>query len=69
MTRDEIDELIRELEKNYYVKCEYVPQDGEAYSQSQLIVFLHPPPIIFKGLDFDKKNIRGKLNALDLIRF
>jgi len=69
MTRAEIDELIEYLDKNYYVKCKYIPQDGQRYPQSQLIVSLIPPPIVFKGLDFDKKNITGKLNALDLIRF
>ena len=67
MTRDEIDELITYLEKNYYVKCVYAPKD--TYSAEKLLVYAMPPPIIFKGLDFDSKNIRGKLNALDLIRF
>ena len=67
MTRDEIQELIEYLEKNYYVKCVYVPKD--TFSPEKLLVYSMPPPIVFKGLDFDSKNIRGKLNALDLIRF
>lgn len=67
MTRTEIDELIEYLEKNYHVECEYMPE--HEFMPEQLMVWPEPPPIVFKGLDFDSKNIRGKLNALDLIRF
>ncbi len=69
MTRDEIDELIKYLEKNYYVKCEYLPANEEKFIRERLIVYLKHPPILFCGVDFNKKNITGKLNALDLIRF
>lgn len=67
MTRDEIYELIEYLEKNYHVTCMYIPQCD--FEPEKLLVSLMPPPIVFKGMDFDKKNITGKLNALDLIRF
>lgn len=67
MTREEIDELIKDLEKNYHVICKYIPEDD--YELEKLMVWPEPPPITFKGLGFSKKNIKGKLNALDLIRF
>ena len=67
MTRDEIDELIKELEKDYHCICKYVPSD--TFEPEKLMIWAEPPPITFKGVDFDRKNIRGKLNALDLIRF
>lgn len=35
MTRDEIDELIKELEATYHVDCIYIPSDGE-YSMPEL---------------------------------
>lgn len=67
MTQEEIDELIKDLEKNYHVICKYIPEDD--FEPEKLMIWPEPPPITFKGADLHKKNIRGKLNALDLIRF
>lgn len=66
MTRTEIDELITYLEKNYHVKCEYVPE-GE-FTRQELIV---TPNLSydFSGFSLRRQHIIAKLDELDLIKF
>ena len=71
MTRDEIQELIEYLEKNYHVKCLYIHQmttrDGMEYPEKLIIT--PDTNITFQGLRLDKDVITNKLDKLDLIRF
>ena len=68
MTRDEIDELIEYLEKNYHVKCLYVPPKdefdlGELRCQSTMSITFRNEKL------FDKEIIANELYKRDLIRF
>lgn len=71
MTRTEIDELIKELEKNYYVKCEYLAYND--YGMEEIVIrstlhthYTEPSKVPFQQA---KYVIIDKLNKLDLIRF
>lgn len=67
MTRTEIDDLIKELEKNYHVKCELA--EVLEFSGEGLII---TPTLPYKFLLNDgaiKQIIINKLDKLDLIRF
>lgn len=67
MTRDEIDELIEYLEKNYCVDCIYV-QATDDLDKDELRV--RPNTYIsFRGHGINKERIIEELDKLDLIRF
>ena len=67
MTRDEIDDLIEYLEKNYYVKCKsYQAKDEFEVDEIRVLPLI---PICFRGQNIRKTRILIELDKLDLIRF
>ena len=72
MTRDEIQELIEYLEKNYCVKCEYEAEHkGSIFNNDRLRIYPNLP-LNFSGLKYSINNDKARetiTNKLDLIRF
>lgn len=68
MTREEINELIEYLEKNYHVKCKYRIRKDE-FGEVHKLVVLPTLKACFFDHHINKEFIISKLNALDLIRF
>ena len=67
MTRDEIDDLIEYLEKNYHVKCKsYQAKDEFEVDEIRVLPLI---PICFRGQNIRKTRILIELDKLDLIRF
>lgn len=66
MTRTEIDELIKELEKNYHVKCEFERHEFQEYGK--LIVTPNLPMAFNIGPFFNKDLLIKELDELEAIR-
>lgn len=68
MTRDEIQDLIEYLEKNYYVKCSYRIRKDEFGEVRKLVLVPTFKPCFFDH-NINKEFITNELSKLDLIRF
>lgn len=67
MTRDEIDELIEYLEKNYCVKCDFVEATHDLeYDQLNVTSTMS---YHFNTFSLNKEHIINVIDKLDLIRF
>lgn len=67
MTRDEIDELITYLEKNYHVKCSF--HHGKNDFDFDKFVITPNLSTVFTGKNINKETIINHVNEKDLIRF
>lgn len=69
MTRDEIQELIEYLEKNYHVKCIYTTRDDDFWGKIETLTVIPCLKLHFGDMQINKEIITNKLDKLDLIRF